>query len=79
MEQNSDQDSAEETFSFKLKKYFKNLLNFSQYSKKTIFYISIFIVLIIFSVILLYINYFVDSQFLYRLVITLFVNPVYEL
>jgi uncharacterized membrane protein YdjX (TVP38/TMEM64 family) len=79
MEQNSDQDSEEETFSFKLKKYFKNLLNFSQYSKKTIFYISIFIVLIIFSVILLYINYFVDSQFLYRLVITLFVNPVYEL
>jgi len=79
MEENNTQKPLEETFSFKLKSYFKNLLNFSQYSKKTLVYIFIFIALIVLSFFLLYYNYFVDSQFLYRLVINWFVNPVSEL
>jgi len=79
MEENNTQKPLEETFSFKLKSYFKNLLHFSQYSKKTLVYIFIFIALIVLSFFLLYYNYFVDSQFLYRLVINWFVNPVSEL
>jgi uncharacterized membrane protein YdjX (TVP38/TMEM64 family) len=79
MEQNSDQDPIEEKISFKIKRYLKNLFDFSQYKKKTIIYMVIFIALVIFSVYLLFYNYFIDSQFLYKLVINWFVNPVYEL
>ncbi len=79
MEENSDQNQQNESFSFKLKKYIKNLLNFSQYSKKTLLFIAIFIALVIFSIFLLYYNYFVDSTFLYRIVINFFVNPIIDL
>lgn len=79
MEQNSDQDLAEQKFSSKFKRYIKNLFDFSQYNKKTIIYIIIFIALVIFSIILLFYNYFIDNQFLYKLVINWFVNPVSEL
>lgn len=79
MEENKTQSPSKESFSLKLKAYLKNLFNFSQYNKKTIIYIIIFIALVVFSVFLLYYNYFVDSQFLYRLVINWFVNPVFEL
>lgn len=79
MEENNTEAPEEDSFSLKLRTYIKNLLNFSQYSKKTLFYISIFIALVIFSLILLYYNYFVDPQFLYTIVINFFVNPIYEL
>ncbi|TFG15934.1 MAG: DedA family protein [Promethearchaeota archaeon] len=79
MEENNAQNSSEERRSLKLKRYMKNLFNFSEYTKKTLIYIIIFIALVVFSVFLLYYNYFVDSQFLYRLVINWFVNPVFEL
>lgn len=79
MEQNSDQDPAKEKFSNKFKRYIKNLFDFSQYEKKTIIYMIIFIALVVFSVYLLFYTYFIDSQFLYKLVINWFVNPVYEL
>jgi uncharacterized membrane protein YdjX (TVP38/TMEM64 family) len=79
MEENKTQNPSKESFSLKLKVYLKNLFNFSQYNTKTIIYIIIFIALVVFSVFLLYYNYFVDSQFLYRLVINWFVNPVFEL
>ena len=79
MEENKTENPSKESFSLKLKAYLKNLFNFSQYNKKTIIYIIIFIALVVFSVFLLYYNYFVDSQFLYRLVINWFVNPVFEL
>ena len=79
MEENNDKNLQKEPVSSKLKSYFKNLFNFSQYKKKTLIYIIIFIALVIFSLFLLYYNYFVDSTFLYTIVIEWFVNPVYEL
>lgn len=68
-----------QSFSTKLKNYFRNLLDFSQYDKKTILYIIIFIFLIIASLVLLYYIFFVDSTILYRFVVEFFVNPVYSL
>jgi uncharacterized membrane protein YdjX (TVP38/TMEM64 family) len=65
--------------SSKLRKYFKNLFNFSQYDAKTILYIIIFVVLVILSLILLYYIYFVDNTILYRFVIDWFVNPIWYL
>ncbi|KKK41191.1 hypothetical protein LCGC14_0973120 [marine sediment metagenome] len=79
MEESISADEENQTFSKKLKKYLKNLTDFSQYSAKTILYIIIFVVLIIASLILLYIIFFVDETFLYRFVIEFFVNPVYNL
>lgn len=79
MEENNGQEPQEETFSFKLKRYFKNLFNFSQYTKKTLFYIVIFIILVVVSLFLLYYSFFIDKQFLYRLVINFFVNPIIDL
>jgi len=67
------------TFSKKVKVYFKNLTDFSQFTAKTIIYIIIFVVLIIASLALLYIIFFVDETFLYRFVIVVFVNPIYNL
>jgi len=65
--------------SSKIKSYFKNLLDFSNFDKKTILYIILFIFLIAISLFLLYYIYFVDETFLYRLVIDWFVNPIYSL
>ncbi|HDZ18235.1 MAG TPA: TVP38/TMEM64 family protein, partial [archaeon] len=79
MEESASADEENQTFSKKLKKYLKNLTDFSQYSAKTILYIIIFVVIIIASLILLYIIFFVDETFLYRFVIEFFVNPVYNL
>ncbi len=79
MEEDNSISQEKQTFSFKLKKYIKNLFDFSQFKTKTIIYIFIFIALIVFSVFLLYYNYFVDNTFLYTLVIEWFVNPIYEL
>ena len=79
MEKDTDKGQNNNTFSIKLKKYIKNLFNFSQFKPKTIFYIIIFIALMIFSIFLIYYNYFVDNKFLYTLVINWFVNPIYEL
>ena len=79
MDENKDDIPEEKLFSLKLKNYLKNLFTFSQYSKKTLIYITLFMVLVIFSLFLLYYNYFVQPQFLYRLVINWFVNPVSEL
>ena len=70
---------VEKPFKLKLKHYFKNLFDFSQYDKKTILYIVIFIILIVISVGLLYYNYFVDKTFIYILIADWFVNPIYEL
>lgn len=75
MEKNENNDS----FSSKLKKYIKNLFNFSEYSAKTILYIILFVALIIFSLVILYYNYFIDTTFVYTIVAEWFVNPIYEL
>ncbi len=74
-----DQLDEKQTFSAKLKKYFKNLIDFSQIDKKTILYIVIFIFLVIISVFLLYWNYFVDRTFIYLIIAKWFVNPIFEL
>jgi len=63
----------------KIKRYVKNLLDFSHYDTKTILYIVLFVALIIASLVLLYFIYFVDNTILYRFVIEFFVNPVYNL
>ena len=64
-----------EPFKVKLKNYIKNLFNFSQYDKKTLLYIIIFGVIIVFSVYLFIYNYFIDTTFLYTIVLH-FVNGV---
>ncbi len=64
------------SFSEKLKKYIKNLFDFSEYDKKTLLFIGFFVFLVIISIGLLYYIYFVDETFLFRLVIELFVNPI---
>ncbi len=77
--QNNAHNEHKEPFSIKLKHYFKNLFDFSQYDKKTILYIVIFIILVVISVGLLYYNYFVDNTFIYILIADWFVNPIHEL
>ena len=79
MAKDESQNEGKKSFSEKIKIYFKKLFDFSQYDKKTILYIIIFIVLVVFSVILLYYNYFVDKTFIYRIVAEWFVNPIYDL
>jgi len=79
MEGNDVKNPEEKSFSSKLKNYLKNLFNFSQYKKKTLVYIIIFIVLVIFSLFLMYYNFFIDSTFLYTIVIKWFVNPISNL
>ncbi|MFW9990059.1 MAG: TVP38/TMEM64 family protein [Candidatus Odinarchaeota archaeon] len=63
----------------KLKNYFKNIFDFSKLDKKTILYIIIFIILVAFSLLLLYWNYFVKRTFIYVLIAKWFVNPIYDL
>ena len=72
-------ENNNDSFSSKLKKYIKNLFDFSQYSAKTILYIILFVALIVFSLVILYYNYFVDTTFVYTIVAVWFVNPIYEL
>jgi len=77
---NSDEQIDDsQQFSVKVKKYFKNLFDFSQYETKTIIYIIIFAALIIFSIALFIYNYFVDPTFLYSIVLNFFVNPIQAL
>ena len=79
MENSEKQIEKKEQFSVKIKNYIKNLFDFSDYDKKTIFYMIIFIALFIISLYLLYYIYFVDQTFLYRLVVEWFVNPIFLL
>ncbi|MFX0147364.1 MAG: TVP38/TMEM64 family protein [Candidatus Hodarchaeota archaeon] len=79
MEKANDNINEKKSFSERLKSYVKNIFNFSQYDKKTILYIIVFIALVIFSVFLLFYAFFIDSTFLYRIVIDWFVNPIYYL
>jgi len=79
MSDTQDNEIEEKSSSSKLKNYFRNIFNFSQYDKKTILYIIIFIVLVLLSLLLLYYIYFVDGTILYRFVVDWFVNPIYYL
>ncbi len=76
MEKNENNDLS----SSKLKTYIKNLFNFSQYSKKTILYIIIFVVLIIISLSLIWYIYLGGGEaLLLTLVVEWFIKPIYLL
>jgi uncharacterized membrane protein YdjX (TVP38/TMEM64 family) len=81
MEQEKRMDKEKEniTFSVKFRNYIKNLFDFSKYDKKTILFIILFAFLFIVSVGILFYNYFINSTFLYTIVIQYFVNPIFEL
>ncbi|MHA1762797.1 MAG: TVP38/TMEM64 family protein, partial [Promethearchaeota archaeon] len=74
-----ENNEAKKTFSEKLKNYFKNLLDFSQFDKITIFYIIIFLAVMGITVYVLYYMFFIDDTFLYRIVVEWIVNPIYLL
>ena len=76
MEKNENTDS----FSSKLKKYIKNLFNFSQYSAKTILYIILFAALIIISLWMIWYIYLGGGEtLLLTIVVEWFINPIYLL
>ncbi|MFX0035422.1 MAG: TVP38/TMEM64 family protein [Candidatus Hermodarchaeota archaeon] len=75
----NEKNDLKKPFSAKIKKYLKNLIDFSHFDNKTIAYIVIFIILIVASLALLYIIFFVDNTILYKFVIIFFVNPIYSL
>jgi len=66
-------------FSEKLKAYLRNLVDFSNYDKKTIIYIIILLGLVGISLYLVYILVFVDNTILLKIVVDWFVNPIYNL
>ena len=74
-----EEKKHEESFSFKFKRYIKNLFDFSQYSVKTILYIILFVALVVLSLGILIYNYFFDTTFVYTIVAVWFVNPIYAL
>ena len=76
---NSKEIKEKEPFKVKIKKYFKNLLDFSQYDTKTLIFIIFFAALIVLSVILFIYNYFINTTFLYTLIVNIFVKPVQAL
>lgn len=73
------EDKEKKPFSERLKNYLKNLFDFSNYDATTIIYMLFFIFLIGISLYLLYYIYFVDTTFLYRIVVEWFVNPIFVL
>ena len=80
MENKEINNKNNDSFSFKLKKYIKNLFNFSQYSLKTILYIIIFVALVVISLGLLWYIYLGGGEeFLLTLVVEWFINPIYSL
>lgn len=80
VESNEDSQLNEKvTFSIKIKNYLKNLADFSHYETKTKVFIIIFLALIVLSIFLVIYNYFIDTTFLYSIVVNFFVNPVQAL
>ncbi|MHA2431397.1 MAG: TVP38/TMEM64 family protein [Promethearchaeota archaeon] len=68
-----------DSFSTKTKKYFKNLIDFSNFDRKTIFYIIVFIAIMVITVYLLIYIIFIDDTILYRFVVEWIVNPIASL
>ena len=68
-----------DSVSTKIKNYFKNLIDFSNFDRKTIFYIIVFIAIIIVTVYLLIYIIFIDDTILYRFVVEWIVNPIASL
>ncbi|MBD3228063.1 MAG: hypothetical protein GF329_07725 [Candidatus Lokiarchaeota archaeon] len=78
-QKNVPQISGKKSCSSKIQDYFKNIFDFSEYGYKTIIFILLFLLLLVFSVVLLYWIYFIDKAFIYRIVIQWFVNPIHSL
>ena len=75
-----EKDENTDSFSSKLKKYLKNLFNFSQYSAKTIIYIILFASLIIISLWMIWYIYLGGGEtLLLTIVVEWFINPIYLL
>lgn len=68
-----------DSISTKMKKYFKNLIDFSNFDRKTIFYIIVFIAIMVITVYLLIYIIFIDDTILYRFVVEWIVNPIASL
>lgn len=79
MNTENKQIKEKDSFSGKLKKYIKNLFDFSTYDTQTKLYIAFFLFLFAISLYLLYYIYFVDPTFLYRIVVEWFINPIFLL
>ena len=69
------EDTKKTSFSVKVKNYFKNLVDFSSYSRKTIVFIIVIIIILGISFYLLYLWIFVDNKILYRFVVEWFDKP----
>ena len=78
-EESINQKVTKKPFSERIKIYFKNLLDFSQYDRSTLFYIVIFLAVMVITLYVLYYMFFVDDTFLYRIVVEWIVNPIYLL
>ena len=68
-----------DSVSTKIKNYFKNLIDFSNFDRKTIFYIIVFITIMVVTVYLLIYIIFIDDTILYRFVVEWIVNPIASL
>jgi len=79
MENKEIHSKNNDSFSFKLKKYIKNLFNFSQYSFKTILYIILFVALVVISLWLLWFIYLGGGEKLLLTLVVAFINPIYIL
>jgi uncharacterized membrane protein YdjX (TVP38/TMEM64 family) len=79
MEAKESQTGENKSFGSKLKSYIKNLFDFSQYDKKTLLFVAIFVFLVVFSIIILIYNYIFNPIFLISIVAEWFVNPVFKL
>jgi len=75
----NNQPAEKEKFSLRVKKYFRNLIDFSNFDKKTIFYIIIFIAIMAITVYLGIYIIFIDDTILYRFVVEWVVNPIASL
>ncbi|MHA1274015.1 MAG: TVP38/TMEM64 family protein [Promethearchaeota archaeon] len=81
MSEKEENQDKQKSISERFKEYIKNLLDFSEFDKKTILYIALFVFLVIISLGLLYYVYFTEEgkTFLYRIVVEYFVNPIFAL
>ncbi len=75
-----EKDENTDSNSSKLKKYLKNLFNFSQYSVKTILYIILFAALIVISLWMIWYIYLGGGEtLLLTIVVEWFINPIHLL
>lgn len=79
MNEETSESVEEKKFSKRVKNDFKNLVDFSNFNKKTIFFIVIFVAIMVVTVYLLIYILFIDDTILYKFVVEWVVNPIYAL